>query len=128
MSEHMYVHVPAGLRALLEEDGFDEVEAGVSYGEGALDVSANLVGVYPAREQIADSVRRTAALPGPRTGEAGPPVFTGTAGPPGSAVRMEISCPPGHDGTPARDPAAFAGTIVSVLAAVRAPAASDAAG
>ncbi|WP_328965536.1 hypothetical protein [Streptomyces virginiae] len=143
MSEYMYVHVPADLWTLLEEDDFDEVEAPsrsmadwasvaeavVSYGEGTLDVSANLVGVYLAREQIGDFVRRTAAWLGLRTRDAGPLVFTITTGPSGSEVRMEISCPQGPEGTPALDTAAFAGAIASALAApVPSPAASDTAG
>ncbi|MFE4692539.1 hypothetical protein ACFRH6_21095 [Streptomyces sp. NPDC056749] len=140
MNEHMYVHVPSDFWELLDEADFDEVETGtrsadqwssvaqavLSFGNEGLAVSANLVGVYLAREQIADFVRRTAAWFGFRVSGAGgdgsgtpPLVFTITAGPPGSEARIEIRSTPGPDGTPVLDTAALTNALVSAVAAPR---------
>lgn len=138
MNDHMYVHVPSDLWELLDEADFDEVETGtrsgdqwssvaqavLSVGNEGLAVSANLVGVYLAREQIADFARRTAAWFGFRVAGAGgtgpdtpPLVFTITAGPPGGEARIEIRSTPGPDGTPVLDTAALTGALLSAVAA-----------
>lgn len=129
----MYVHVPADFWELLEKADFDEVETGsrsaeqwssvaeavLSVGNDGLAVTANLVGVYLAREQIGDFVRKAGAWLGfrvPGGDPCVPPlVFTITTGPPGTEVRIEISSTPGPDGTPVLDTAALTGAIVSAL-------------
>jgi hypothetical protein len=140
MNDHMYVHVPSDLWELLEPADFDEIETGtrspdqwasvaqavLSVGNDALAVSANLVGVYLAREQIADFARRTAAWFGFRVSEAAPRaegqtpqhpplVFTITTGRPGGEVRIEIRSTPGADGTPTLDTAALTGALLSAI-------------
>lgn len=129
----MYVHVPADFWELLEKADFDEVETGsrsaeqwssvieavLSVGDAGLDVTANLVGVYLAREQIGDFVQRAGVWLGFRdpgvTPSVPPLVFTITTGPPGTETRIEISSSPGPDGTPALDTASLARAIVSAL-------------
>jgi hypothetical protein len=128
----MYIHVPVDLGELLEADGFDEIEissrgadqwssvaeAVLSTGEKGLDVTTQLVGIYLAREQIADFVRRVAAWLGLRPPVDGGPqsvTFTVTAGPEGAGTRVQISCPAGPDGAPVLDAAALTGAIVSAL-------------
>ncbi|MET9398976.1 hypothetical protein [Kitasatospora sp. NPDC002965] len=140
MDDYMFVHVPSDLWELLKAADFDEVEtntrsadqwssviqAVLSVGQEGLDVSADLVGVYLAREQIADFARRTAAwfgfrVPAPRSGEgttgpgAAPLVFTITTGPPGSEVRIEIRSTPGPDGAPVLDATALVNTLVAAI-------------
>ncbi|MFJ1652492.1 hypothetical protein ACIOC2_13960 [Streptomyces sp. NPDC088337] len=140
MDDHMYVHVPSDLWELLEDADFDEIEIGtrsagqwssvaqavLSVGNEGLAVSANLVGVYLAREQIAEFARRAAAwfgfrIPGAGTqsgsvGPGTPPlVLTITTGPPGNEVRIEIRSTPGSDGTPALDTAALTHALVSAI-------------
>ncbi len=136
----MYVHVPSDLWQLLEDADFDEIETGtrsadqwssvaqavLSVGNEGLAVSANLVGVYLAREQIAEFARRTAAWFGFRVPGAGaqpggagpgtpPLVFTITTGPPGSEARIEITSTPGPDGTPVLDTAALTRALVAAI-------------
>jgi hypothetical protein len=140
MNDHMYVHVPTDFWELLEKADYDEIETGtrsadqwssvaqavLSVGNEGLAVSANLVGIYLAREQIADFARRTAAWfgfrvpePGTEAGGVGagtpPLVFTITTGPPGSEVRIEIRSTPGPDGTPVLDTTALTGALVSAI-------------
>ncbi|MCZ4602644.1 hypothetical protein O3S80_02395 [Streptomyces sp. Lzd4kr] len=133
MARHMYVHVPADLWPLLEEDDFDEVEtstrgvdqwssvaeAVLSAGGATLNVSTQLVAVYVAREQIGDFANRVAAWLGLRTRNAtassAPVTLTVTTTIEASARSIEIICPIGPDGTALVDTAALTDAITSAL-------------
>lgn len=143
----MFVHVPSELGELLKAADFDEVEANtrsaeqwesvarvvLSVGRDGLDVSAGLVGIYLAREQIADFGRRTASWfrrrPSSGTDAEAPVadtaslVLTLTTTGPGDGVRIEIRSTPGPDGAPVLDSAALVdGLVAAIDAAPPAPA------
>ncbi|MEU8773561.1 hypothetical protein [Streptomyces sp. NPDC048606] len=146
MDDFMFVDVPSELGELLKEADFGEVEsdtrsgdqwldvarAVLSVGVEGLDVSAGAVGIYLAREQIADFGRRTAAWFGFRvasgrasgsgpetaTAEGASLVLTVTAGAE-DPVRIEIRSTPGPDGTPVLDSAALVDGLVTAIDATR---------
>ncbi|WP_406176278.1 hypothetical protein [Streptomyces sp. NBC_00996] len=133
MASHVYVHVPEDLWPLLEEGDFDEVEtstrgmeqwssvveAVLSVGGTALNVSTQLVAVYVAREQIGDFVNRVAAWLGLAARNASVPsvpltlTVTTTIGEAGRSI--EVVCPFGPDGTPVVDTAVLTDAITSAL-------------
>ncbi|GAA4806445.1 hypothetical protein [Streptomyces ziwulingensis] len=131
MGDHMFVRVPRDFWELLDAADFDEVEVGsrsadewasvaqaaVSVGNQGLAVTANLVAVYLAREQIKEFAQRAAAWFGfraPVERSAPPLVFTITGGA-GAETRIEISSRPGPDGVPVLDTAALTRAIVTAM-------------
>ncbi|WP_327232982.1 hypothetical protein OG349_02450 [Streptomyces sp. NBC_01317] len=131
MGNHMFVHVPGDFWELLDRADFDEVEVGsrsgdqwasvaqaaVSVGNQGLAVTANVVGVYLARDRIKEFVQGAAVWFGFRAPVQGPPpplVFTIT-GEGGAETRIEIRSAPGPDGRPVLDTAALTGAVVSAM-------------
>ena len=128
----MYVQVPPEFWDELEPAGFDEVELGsrsgdqwtsvahavLSVGTEGLSVTANLVGVYLAREQIGEFVQRAAAWFGFKARntetDTSSLVLTITAAS-AQVIRIEITSADGPDGTSVLDTAALTGAILSAI-------------
>jgi hypothetical protein len=131
MGDHMFVQVPRDFWELLDAADFDEVEVGsrsadqwasvaqaaVSIGNQGLAVTANLVGVYLARDQIGEFTQRAAAWFGFRAQveRSAPPLVFTITGEAGAETRIEITSRPGPDGVPALDRAALTSAIVTAM-------------
>ncbi|MET9506532.1 hypothetical protein ABZY42_33300 [Streptomyces sp. NPDC006622] len=131
MADHMFVQVPRELWELLDAADFDEVEVGsrsadqwasvaqaaVSIGNQGLAVTANLVGVYLAREQIREFSQRAAAWFGFRAPveRSAPPLIFTITGEAGAETRIEITSRPGPDGVPVLDTVALTSAIVTAM-------------
>ena len=131
MCDHMYVQVPSDFWALLEEDGFDEVEirsrggdqlvqivhVAWSGGKDGLDIASGLVGVYLARDQIVSFVRRLAFWadrnPPKRDGDRF--VLNLTSGTGRDAVRISVDCRKTAEGKPDVDIEALTRVMNSLL-------------
>ncbi|MET9479615.1 hypothetical protein [Streptomyces sp. NPDC006638] len=131
MGNHMVVRVPDDFWELLDRADFDEVDAGsrsgdqwasvaraaVSVGSEGLALTANVVGVYLARDRIREFVQGAAVWFGFRAPGDGPPpplVLTLT-GEGGAETRIEIRSAPGPDGRAVLDAAALTAAVVSAM-------------